>query len=242
MEPKIRRLPKRRELTYADVIKPAFRLERAGGLEIYYAPMDWLRPTARLAVIGITPDKDTMRLAFQTVVNGLADGRRPSRVADDAMAAAPFSGFRPLLIEWLDYLGVGRHLDLASASELWDGAGRKYFHPTSAVRYPAFVDGENYTGSTPRLTRHPVLLHYVYTVLAPELARIPDALVVPLGRRVAEAMTQLIETDKLDAQRCLVGFPHPSGSNVGRFDQWDENRAGLKRKLTAWFQTHPAVD
>ena len=242
MEPAIRRLPKRRALRYADVIKPAFRLERDGRLEIYYAPVDWLRPTARLTVVGITPDKDEMLRAFQTVVDGLAVGRRPATVAADVQGAAPFSGFRPLLVEWLDYLGVGRHLGLASADELWAGAGRTYFHPTGAVRYPVFVGDQNHSGTNPRLTRHPLLLHYVDTVLGPELARIPDALVVPLGLRVDDAIARLVQAGKLDGARCLVGFPHPSGSNGVRYRQWAQNRAGLKRMVSAWFRRHPVFD
>lgn len=75
-EPRIRRLPRRRPLEDRDLTKPQFLLDREGRLEIYYAPVDWLRPTARSAVVGITPGKDTMRIAYQTVVDGLA-ARRP---------------------------------------------------------------------------------------------------------------------------------------------------------------------
>jgi hypothetical protein len=242
MEAAIRQLPTQRPLTDADVLKPAFRLERDRRLEIYYAPVDWLRPTARIAVVGITPGKGTMVLAFQTVVDGMAAGRGSSSVLDEVKAAAPFSGFRPLLIQWLDHLGVASHLGLSSAAELWTGAGRRYFHPTSAVRYPVFVAGKNYGGTSPTLVRHPILVRYIDNILAPELARIPDALIVPLGVRVDEAITRLVDAEALDPARCLVGFPHPSHANGVKTRQWAENRVKLKRKVAAWFAQHPVAD
>jgi hypothetical protein len=61
--PRIRRLPKSRPITEGDLMRPTFRLERDGRVEIYYAPMDWLRPNALVAIVGITPSKGTMRVA-----------------------------------------------------------------------------------------------------------------------------------------------------------------------------------
>jgi hypothetical protein len=242
MEPKLRRLPTRRRLVAADVIKPAFRLDHGRQLEIYYAPMDWLRPTARLAVVGITPGKETMLLAYQTLVDDLAAGQTPGAALNDVKAAAPFSGFRPQLVEWLDYLGIHTYLGLNSAHQLWLKDGQRFFHPTSAVRYPVFVAGKNYNGTAPSLTRHPVLQRYLDHELAPELAKIPDALVVPLGIRVDEAMTRLIQAGALDSARCLVGFPHPSGSNGHKRRQWAANKTKLRRQVAAWFREHPLED
>jgi hypothetical protein len=239
MEPKLRQLPTRRALTEGDIITPAFRLEHDRRLEIYYAPLDWLRPTARLAVVGITPGKATMLLAYQTMVNGLASGRSASSVLNDVKAAAPFSGFRARLVQWLDYVGVHRHLGLESADQLWTAEGRRYFHPTSALRYPVFVGGKNYSGAAPSLTHNPILSQYIDRELGPELAKIPDALVVPLGLRVDEAIGRLIQAGALDSARCLVGFPHPSGSNGAKTQQWTDNKSKLKRKVTDWFREHP---
>jgi hypothetical protein len=239
MEPKLRRLPTRRPLTQADIIKPEYRLEHDGRLEVYYAPVDWVRATARLAIVGITPGKDTMLLAYQTTVNGLASGGSASGVLNEVKAAAPFSGFRTQLVQWLEYLGIHRHLGLEGAHELWTHEGQRYFHPTSAVRYPVFVAGVNYHGTSPGLTRHPILKRYIDDELAPELAEIPDALIVPLGLRVDEAISRLVEAGKLDPARCLVGFPHPSGSNGHKASQWAANKAELRRQVAAWFRTHP---
>ncbi len=140
--------------------------------------MDWLRPAARLAIVGITPGNGTMVIAHQTAVEGLAAGRSPAAILNEVKSRAVFSGFRHPLITRLEYLGVHRHLGLQSAAELWTPAGERHLQSTSAIRYPAFVDGEDYGGRTPALTSSPVLRRYVCELLAPELARIPDALVI----------------------------------------------------------------
>ena len=112
MEPRMRRLPRRRPLTAADIVKPTFRLECDRRLEIYYAPMDWLRLAARVAIVGITPGKGTMVIAHQTAVEGLAAGRSPAAILNEVKSRAAFSGFRCPLITCLEYLGVHRHLGL----------------------------------------------------------------------------------------------------------------------------------
>jgi hypothetical protein len=45
-EPRIRALPRTRPITDADLSGDAFRIEKHGRMEIYYAPMDWVRPNA----------------------------------------------------------------------------------------------------------------------------------------------------------------------------------------------------
>jgi hypothetical protein len=237
-EPSIRRLPQSRPLTDVDVLQDAFLLDREGRLDIYYAPMDWLRPHARVAVVGITPGKDTMVIAYQTVLDGLRIGRPPDELLDSVKRRASFSGFRPLLTGWLEWLGVHQYLGVENGAALLEGDA-PLVHPTSVVRYPAFVDGRNYSGRNPDLVRAPLLRRYLYEVLAPELAEIPDALVIPLGEKVADALRVLSDDGLVDLDRCLVGFPHPSGNNGSRMQKWSENRVGLKQKTADWFEARP---
>jgi hypothetical protein len=81
-ESKIRGLARRHPITEADVLKPRFRLEHDDRIEIYYAPLDWLRPTARIAIVGITPGKDTMTIAYRTAAHSLAAGPRRPALSD----------------------------------------------------------------------------------------------------------------------------------------------------------------
>ena len=239
MEPRISQLPVTRSLRPSDVMASQFVLFEQGPLSIYYAPMDWLRPTARIAIVGITPDRQTMLRAFQTVVDGLRAGEPSRRLLNHVKSQASFSGSRATLVGWLDELRIPENLGLESSADLWTPDGQALLHPTSAIRYPAFRNGANYSGTNPKLTRHPVLREYVTRTLAPELERIPDALVLPLGVRVQEALEVLIASGQLDSHRCLLGFPHPSGANGHKTDQWARNRLRLRRKVTSWFKEHP---
>lgn len=238
-EAKIRRLPRRRAITEADLLTTRFRLAHEGELEIFYAPVDWVRATSRVAIVGITPGKDTTTIAYQTAADALAEGQTAATALRRVKSAAPFSGFRSRLVEWLEYLRVHNHLGLPTAAALWEPEGQRYLHSTSAVRYPVLRDGENYSGRRPRLLSRSLLKRYVVDELAPELALVPDALVIPLGVAVAEATDFLVEQGKLDPRRCLSGFPHPSGANGSRNREWAENKAQLRRDVASWFRTHP---
>src|SRR5207249_3765363 len=115
-------------------------------------------------------------------VHGFAAGNSVAKVFDDVKSQATFSGFRSLLLSWLDWLRVPNYLGVESAAVLW-AKRQELVHPTSVIRYPVFVRGKNYSGSSPRITRHPALQRYLREVLAPELARLPEALMVPLGEK-----------------------------------------------------------
>ena len=207
-ESKIRRLPTKRPLVDRDILQPAFRLEREEYLEIYYAPMDWLRPTARVSIVGITPGKGTMLLAYGSVSRGLAEGRGASSVLNDAKDNS-FSGFRSQLVEWLDWLGIASALDLETSEMLWKPGGRRLLHPTSAIRYPTFRRGENYSGGSAAVAAVQCSVGISPTLLAPELERIPDALVIPLGVQVAAGIAHLGEAglDQPSTLPCRLSPP-----------------------------------
>ena len=112
-------------------------------------------------------------------------------------------------------------------------------HTTSAIRYPVFVHGDrydNYTGHVPVLLRHPVLHDMVFDVLSPELAEVPGALIIPLGKAVEDCLSALIAAGTLSRERCLLGFPHPSGQNGHRKRQLELNLDMLKTKTATWFK------
>jgi hypothetical protein len=123
----------------------------------------------------------------------------------------------------LDAVGLADALDLRSTVELF-GARDDLVHTTSALRYPVFANNKNYGGSHPPLSRSPLLTHYVQDLLAPELTAIPDALIVPLGKSTEQCVQWLVNESALDQRRCLFGFPHPSGANVGRVAQFRATR------------------
>jgi hypothetical protein len=107
-------------------------------------------------------------------------------------------------------------------------------HGTSAIRYPVFVEGRNYGGSNPRVDRSPLLTACVHDQLAAELAEIPTALVLPLGKAVEGCLRTLVADNQLDEARCLFGFPHPSGANAQRANLFRSNQEALRGAIARW--------
>ena len=72
-----------------------------------------------------------------------------------------------------------------------------------------FVNGKNYGGGSPRPPEEPILTTFVDQVLAADLAFEPEALVIPLGKAVTEAVDRITRTGQIDPERVLFGFPPP---------------------------------
>jgi hypothetical protein len=108
-------------------------------------------------------------------------------------------------------------------------------HTTSAIRYPVFVGDRNYTGHEPRPLDTSILKAFVEERLAPELASVEGALIVPLGDAVERCLEFLVRRHGVPRERCLFGFPHPSGANGHRAKHFSERRETLQRTLHEWF-------
>jgi hypothetical protein len=236
-EASIRQLPERLDLSH--LVDDRYLLEQSGRLEIYYAPFDWVRMTARVAIIGITPGGAQMLTSYQVVVDTLRAGGTAEEALQQVKSIAAFNGFRKPLTGWLDYLGLPSYLGLTSSGELWEPRGEALLHSTSAIRYPVFKEGNNFSGSSPSPVNDPMLRSYLLDVLSKELALIPGALVIPLGRAVEDALWLLYEEDLIDASRVLWGFPYPGGAFAQRYEVWDEEKGRLRDVAERWFSRHP---
>ena len=230
-------LPQSRSLQRDDLMTPEFRVHAEGDLEIYYAPVG--APPfdgVRVVIVGITPGWTQMELAFRTAVARLAESGEasPTAILRACRSVASFAGsMRTNLISMLDDLAVHTHLGLGSSAELFQ-PGCTLLHTTSAIRLPVFVRGRNYTGHSPSPMDDATLRDFVLNVLARELDAVPDALVVPLGMSVQTCLEGLIQLKSLAPDRCLMGFPHPSGANGHRARQFSQNREVLSRRVDAW--------
>ena len=142
---------------------------------------------------------------------------------------------RTNLVTMLDALGLHRHLSLRSCEQLFQDA-HPILHTTSALRYPVFKAGMNYSGSAPTPTQSPILLAMVDQLLGPELDRVTDALVIPLGKGATECLRWLSGRGRLAPERWLDGLPHPSGANGHRVRQFAEHRAALRSQVRRWFK------
>lgn len=217
-------------LAPADVDQADLVLYEDERLTMSFAPFDHVNTGARVVIVGLTPGRHQAHLALTTAAAELAAGADLETALTAAVQTASFAGrMRANLVLMLDGIGLGAGLELGSAGELF--AGRtELVSTTSALAHPVFVRGQNYSGA-PAAARHPQLGVMVRQVLAANLAMVPDALVVPLGRAVDEAMPLA----DVDPARVLRGFPHPSPGNGHRAVQWAEEREQLTRKVAAWF-------
>jgi len=188
---------------------------RGKRIEIAYAPFDFINRNARIVIVGITPGRQQMRNAIQECRRQLRAGCATAAALEAAKNHASFSGpMRQNLVDMLDAIGVARLLGLASTASLWAGDAN-LVHFTSALRYPVFVDGANYSG-TPAMTGVPMLWDLLETALVEEMRTLPDALWVPLGPKVGEALTVMAEKTGVPREQILDGLPHPSGASAER--------------------------
>lgn len=207
---------------------------------MFYTPFDHVNEAARVTLVGITPGWHQMRVAYEVARDLLREGLPHDAILPRVSSAAGFSGpMRANLLRMLDDLGLPGCLGIDSSAELFSQRA-DLRHGTSAIRYAAFVSKRNYTGSSPALVTVPLFTRYVRDVLAPELDRVPQSVVIPLGRAVDAALGLLIDAGALDPRRCCVGFPHPSGANGWRVSQFAQARATLRDKLSDWFSARPA--
>ncbi len=216
-------LPK--DVAPSDIQNDRFLLGREGRIAVYYAPLDWINGDARIVLVGLTPGWSQTKIAFDECCIAFRQGLRDSDASKAAKARASFAGMRRRMCGWLDDLGVDDWLGVDTTDELFDEQ-RTLVHTTSLIRYPVFVgaDARNYTGYSPTPVKSPLLRSIIDGVLVPELRQLPDALIVPLGRSVAAALDAV----GVDADRCLFGFPHPSGANGHGPSQFASERDAMR--------------
>lgn len=204
-------------------------------LEVFYVPVEHLNRKARLILLGLTPGFHQAQLAFEAFAAATASGASVPKALASAKHSAAFAGsMRTNLCAMLDAIGLPVRLGVADASALF-APPQPLVHLTSALRYPVFKLGRNYSGS-PAPTRHPELRRMIESILASELEAIAGALVVPLGKAAQSATDHLISRDQLDPARVLRGFPHPSGANGHRKREFALNLPLLRSQVACWFE------
>jgi hypothetical protein len=181
-----------------------------------YAPFDHVNDAARIAIVGMTPGAFQANNALTAAKTALQQGRTMEEVAQIAKVHASFSGepMRGNLVRMMDAIGLNRLVKIDTMASLWSEHSQ-LVHFTSALRYPVFVDGENWSG-TPDMLRTPQLCDWLVTYTGAELARLPKAIILPLGPKVTAAMHYLADLELIDRNRIMDGLPHPSGANAER--------------------------
>ncbi len=60
-----------------------------------------------------------------------------------------------------------------------------------------------------------------------ELDNFEDILLIPLGKAVEEVLCKLKDEGLIKENQILMGFHHPSGANVNRLVQLEENKENM---------------
>lgn len=234
----IRRLPKTGKLTKEQLLVAETLVAREEGLAMYYAPHnEVVNEQAEVVIVGITPGWTQMELAYRSVRDDLhTGGFTPQQLADRAKRLAGLAGsMRSNVISMLDRAGLPEVWGLESTGELFE-AKRDLLHTTSLLKHPVFIHGVNYTGHQPPIERSVLLQHYAYEVFPKEVERLKQTrLWIPLGTTVSDIFTTLVRRGVLSGDRCLFGFPHPSGANGHRHRQFEEGREQFRFRIReAW--------
>ena len=202
-------------------------------LSVVYAPVDHVNTRARIVLAGLTPSWQQTRAAYEAHAE-LRDVPEDEAGLEIKRRSAFAGSMRDNLVAMLDELGVHDYLGLSSTSELFEASAR-VLHATSVLRYPVFKAGKNYSGQNPKPAAHPFLRAMLERLCAPELALVPDALIVPLGRAAEEGLEHLTALGALPGQRWLRGFPHPSAANAHRKAEFARAKSELAWQVEAWF-------
>ena len=79
------------------------------------------------------------------------------------------------------------------------------------------------------------LFGYVKKYFYEEIKKLPNVLIIPLGKAVEEVLEFMISENLLRREQCLFGFPHPSGANGHRRKQFENNKESLINIIDNYF-------
>jgi hypothetical protein len=201
-------------------------------IAVAYAPFDHVNREADIVIVGITPGRQQMRNALLEAHRILKSGGSDDEAMAGPKVFASFSGpMRSNLVSLLDGIGINKVLGLDSTASLWGKASNRVQF-TSALRYPVFIDGGNYSG-TPAIESTPFLTDQLRQWFLPEMAALSNAIFVPLGPQIGDVLERAAAMAGVDRNRVLSGLPHPSGANAERIAYFlgRKERAALSAKV-----------
>lgn len=238
------------ELNGGPSLRAKLRVEQEGPIDIAYVPFEYINPKARVVIVGITPGHTQLVNAIQEARRQLDRGTSNELTLKAAKQTGAFSGaMRPNLVNLLNHVGINRWLGIQTCESLFS-SDADLVQTTSVLRNAVFVNDENYNG-TPNMLRHPLLRKHLLTHFGEDARALPNAVFVPLGDKVAEALRFVSDHGLIDRTRILDGLPHPSGANAERIAYFlgrksrselsaktdpakiDQARAGMVQKIAA---------
>lgn len=201
-----------------EVRDPHLLMDASGDVKIYYAPFEYINPSARIILVGITPGPTQMVNANNEARRALQAGKSSTEAIQAAKSVGAFSGepLRSNLINQLNHWGFHKWLDLTDSADLFS-TSRRLVHTTSLLRYPVFVKDDDYHG-LPDMTKHPLLRKYLLENFAAEVEELKDAVFVGLGPQDQKVLDRLIQDRVLHSEQVIGGMLHPSANCTYRIN------------------------
>ncbi|MFM0083486.1 hypothetical protein [Paraburkholderia sediminicola] len=186
----------------------SLRMHRNGDLVVYYAPLEWVNPTAKLVLVDVTPWKAQADIALTEANRALLEGAPLPKVLRRASLAAAFAGVtRERVIALLDYIGVHQWLGLSSSADLFGEAG-DLLQVSFVLQFPVFKNGANFrAGWHPE--RDPLLRLQMRDHFGRMAKAMPEAVFIPVGAAASRGVEWLTKEGFLTKERVLHGLPHP---------------------------------
>ena len=162
----------------------------------------------------------------------------PNLIKQQCKINSRFAGsMRNNLIEMLDEHSLNWKLHIDSCSEPFEE--KDYLHHTTLIiPYPVFINNKNYTGSNSKIMDNEVLYSFVKKHFYNEIEELSNTLIIPLGKVVEEVLEQMIKENSIKKEQCLLGFPHPSGANRHRKNQFKANKEKLLKIIEDYFKNN----
>ena len=150
----------------------SLRLAKSSAIEMYYAPFDHVNTAAKVVICGITPGQQQAEIALHKTQQLLGTDTPLPVVSQQAKETASFAGpMRRNLVRMLNHIGLQKQLGITDCEELFT-TRKALVHYTSALRYPVFINGKNYSGRTPKMLKEPLLRNTIEQYLGKELRQL----------------------------------------------------------------------
>jgi len=220
-----------------DLLNEKFLIKKEDNIEVYYAAHnEYINEDAKIFIVSITPGWLQMERSIYTAKKCLSQNIDYDEIAKICkIECRLFGTSRVNTINMLNELQFNNYLGIEDCGELF-GYENTYLHTTSIIKHPVFINKENYTGHKPKILKSNILKGYVYNEFLYELERLRDSFIIPLGKSVEEVIKQLINEKIINEDRCLFGFPHPSGANGHRKTQFNKNKENMMKKISQYLK------
>lgn len=243
-KPNILELKSKEKYEKKDLLSKKLLITNSNQISIYYsAHNEMINKKADILIVGICPGfrqmEMSIRFSKQLLGKNFSDDEILKRVKSECRL---FGSTRNNLIDMLNKLELHKMLGISSSKILFDDDYGK-LHTTSLIRYPVFINGNNYNGNSPSLLRNQFLFNIASSSIKGEINTLANIkLILPLGKAVEKFLCSIYTENENIYRKIIKGFPHPSGLNGHRMKFFKENFYDLRLQFGSRFDDDINID